>query len=96
MQHHTLCILLIENPMGMHGVVPAGEVLQVHDNYVINLCSKYGSQEAQPGRSGGLVLVCSICILSVHGLLVNSANTVGSTFQEPRCMPEIAVERGHK
>lgn len=78
--------------MGVHGVVPARHVLQVDHENVVNLRSQYGPEEAQPGRSGGLLAVRSICILSVHGLLVNAANSVGSSFQEYRCMPEIKVE----
>lgn len=79
--------------MGMHSVVPGCKVLQVDQNNVINLSSKYGPQEAQRDRAGGQAAIRSICILSEHGLLVNTANTVGSSFQEYRRMPEIEVER---
>lgn len=96
MSHYTLCILLIENSMGMHSVVPGCKVLQVDHNNVINLGSQYGPQEAQPGRSGGQVPVRRICILPEHGLLINTANAVGSSFQEYRCMPEIEVDGRQK
>lgn len=82
--------------MGVHGVVPARKVLQVDHDNVVNLRSQYGPQEAQPGGPGGLLAVRSICILSVHGLLVNTADSVGPSFQEYRCMPEIEVEGKHK
>lgn len=68
--------------MGVHRVVPGCKILKVDHNNVINLCSQYGPQEAQPGGSGGQAAVCSICILSEHGLLINTANAVRSTFQE--------------
>ena len=93
MQHYTLWVLLIENSMRMHGVAPGCKVIQVDDNNFINLSSQYRPQEAQPGRSGGQDAVCGICILSEHGFLINTANTVGSSHQEPRCMPGIGVEK---
>lgn len=94
MQHYTFCILLIENSMRMHRVVPGCKVLQMDHNDIINLSSQYGTEEAQPGRMGDLAAVRSICVLSEHGLLINAANTVGSSFQEDRCMPEIQWETG--
>lgn len=82
--------------MGMHSVVSGCKVLQVDHNDVVDLGSQYGSQEAQRDRPGGQTAVRGICVLSVHGLLVNTANTVGSSFQEHRCMSEIEVERRTK
>lgn len=96
MSHYTLCVLLIENSMGMHSVVPGRKVFQVDHNNVINLSSQYGPQEAQPGRSGGQAAVRRVCILSEHGLLINTANTVGSSFQEYRRMPETEVDGRQK
>ena len=66
-----------------------------YDN-VINLSPQYGPQEAQPGGSGGQVLVCVICVLSEHSLLINTANTVGSTLQEYRSMSEIETDERKK
>lgn len=82
--------------MGMHRVVPGRKVLQVDHYDVINLRSQHRPQEAQPGGTGGQAAVRSICILSKHGLLINAANAVGSSFQEYRCMPEKGVERRHE
>lgn len=35
-------------------------------------------------------------VLSEHGLLINTANMVGTSFQEYRCMPEVEVEQIHQ
>lgn len=92
MQHYTLWILLIENSVRMHRVAPGRKVLQVDHNDVVDLSSQDGPQEAQPGGSGGQEAVRGVCVLSEHGLLINTANTVGSSFQEYSRMPEIDVE----
>ncbi|TNN31806.1 hypothetical protein EYF80_058037 [Liparis tanakae] len=82
----------VENPMRMHGVAPGCKVLQAdHDNFV-NLGSQYRPQEAEPGRSGGQAAVRGIRVLSEHGLLVNTADTLGSSFQKRGCKPETEVE----
>lgn len=96
MQHYTLCILLIENSVGMHRVVPGCKVLQVDYDNIINLCSQYGPQEAQPAGSGSLLTVSGICELSEHSLLINTTNTVGSTFKEYSSMSEIQMDERKK
>lgn len=68
--------------MGMHRVVPGCHVLQMDHDDVVDLRSQYGSQEAQPGGPGGLLAVCGIGVLSEHGLLINTANTLGSSLQK--------------
>lgn len=79
--------------MGMHGVAPGSKVLQMNQYDVTNLGSQCGPQEAQPLRSGSQVAVRSIGILPEHSLLINTANAMGSLFQEYRRMSEIEVER---
>lgn len=78
----------------MHRVTPGCKVLQVDHNNFADLSSQCRPQEAQPGRSGDFPAVRGICILSEHGLLINTANTMGSSLQEHRRMPEIQVEKG--
>lgn len=89
---YTLHVLLIEDSMRMHWVVPGRKVLQVDHDNVIDLSSQYGPEEAQPGGSGGQAAVRVVRVLSEHGLLINTADTLGSSLQEHRCMPEIQVE----
>lgn len=77
----------------MYGVVPGGKVLQVNYNDIIDLCSKDGPQEAQPGGAWDLLAICPVRILAEHGLLVDPADALGSLLKEFGCVPEIRVER---
>lgn len=89
----TLCILLIENSVGVHGVVPGRKILQVnHDNFAY-FRTQRGPQEAQPGRSGGLAGVRGICKLTEHCFLVDSADSLSPSLQEHRSLSVTQVER---
>lgn len=78
MKHFTFCILLIEDSMGMHGIVSACEILYFDHDNVINLGPQYRAQEAQPGRSVRSLSERIVCKLSEHGLLINTADEVGT------------------
>ena len=79
--------------MGMHRIAPGCKVLHVDRDNVIDLRAQYWPQEAQPLRPVSLCAVCSVRVLPEHGLLINTANLVGSFFQEHSRLPEIETEK---
>lgn len=79
-QNFTFRILLIEHPMGMHGVISGGKVLQMDHNNITDLSSQHRSQVAQLVRVGSPASVCCICILSEHRFLIHPANALGSSL----------------
>lgn len=77
--------------MGMHGVVPGCKVLQVNHNNIINLSSQYRTQKTQPAGSWSEAGEGGICILSVHGLLIDTAHTIRPFQKVYRCRPETQM-----
>lgn len=77
----------------MHRIRSGGKVHKVDHDDIINLCSQYWPQEAEPVGMQSLFAVGTICKLSVHRLLINSADIFGVSFQENRCISIEKIER---
>lgn len=88
----TFMGLVVTEAVCMDGVCSFGHVLQMHNNYVIFLCTNEGSEVAQPLGFFYLLPVGGISILLVHCLLINLPDPLLSPLQKHPC---LSVKQQH-
>lgn len=82
----TFMGLVVTEAMCMDGVCSFGHVLQMHNNYVIFLCTNEGSEVAQPLGFFYLLPVGGVSILLVYCLLIHPPDPLLSPLQKNPCI----------